>query len=129
MSKMNANNSADPRLSAANLVQLLGFVGGCCTRPGGDQRGSENHTDESESDQNVMHPGFSLWFVRACPQMNLHPKLKLFTSHEHRKWQETGGRDIPTDVGLLVEYPCQNGTESVIYDLGHVIASWVRTEI
>jgi hypothetical protein len=47
------------RLKAS--LQLLPFVRGRCARLGGDQGGSKNHTDESEGDQNVMHPGFSLW--------------------------------------------------------------------
>lgn len=59
--------------------------------------------------------------VRACPQLNLHPELKLFTSHEDSGGEESGGRGIPTLVGLLSEFLHQNDTESDIYDLSHVI--------
>lgn len=53
--------------------------------------------------------------------MNHRPELELFTSHEHSGSEESGGRGIPTLVGLLMEFLHQNGTESDIYDLSHVI--------
>jgi hypothetical protein len=93
--KMKANNNADPRRSAANFDRLLGFVGGCGARPGGDQRGSKNHTDKSESDQNVMHRVSPCGLVRTCPQMNHRPELKLFTSHEDSGRGESVGEAFP----------------------------------
>jgi hypothetical protein len=85
INKMKANNNADPRRSAKNFDRLLSFVDGCGARPGGDQRGSENHTDESESDQNVMHPGFSLWACQNLSTNESSPGIEIVNIPRRRR--------------------------------------------
>jgi hypothetical protein len=61
--------------------------------------------------------------------MNDRLETQLLTSHEDRWRGESGGSSVPTLVGLLMEYLCQNGTKSYIYDLSHVIGELKRGQL
>ena len=83
------------------LKTLFAFFSSFVSGFGGDEGGSDDHSDKGEGDQEIMHFEFLLGcgFFRACPHLDDPSNAIFVKSHKDGSCREAGGMGLYTKVG------------------------------